>query len=531
MNLVQQLAEYQNAPIQTLEAAKQGANPAISPWVAGAILSDRLEKQKRMQMAQSAAQGPQPTVSEQQDQQVAGIMGLQGAPQGAPQAQPAPQAPAPQQGPGMASGGIISSKMDPRMFDFSGGGIIAFSGKDRSDVPEADDTIYDPVTGVPISGGELSRGDDITFREAIGLGNIENRRALEKLDRDLREAKRAEQKKTQQDEMSPGDTRARPVNVTPMPMPARGAAPAKPAGGIATLGAVQKALTESDEWKDLDRARKAEYAAPNLPETAGALAAEKAAHLKAQGVEKAPWEIASEQTAAIQKMMESQEAERQAARKSDSGWLRMIANMGPGSFGQSGAQGLRALQKHEDEMAAEDQRVRERQLDLRMKLDAINAKAKELQYNEATGDVTKAQENRKELARLKRDADKDRIAIAGKQAELRERAAAAGLQADTSLAVARERAAAGVGTESKEIQMAEAAFARDPEAKAILKRLESFVGKKDREADLRRLREIQASKYRQFGLTLDGAGTMPAGGGPQLSAADQALINKYLPKK
>ena len=78
------------------------------------------------------------------------------------------------------------------------------------------------------------------------------------------------------------------------------------------------------------------------------------------------------------------------------------------------------------------------------------------------------------------------------------------------------------GLESKEIQMAEAAFARDPEAAAIRKRLEAPFGSETKRAtDMRRLREIQASKYAQFGLTLEGApGAAPSPGGnrPPLSS-------------
>lgn len=86
------------------------------------------------------------------------------------------------------------------------------------------------------------------------------------------------------------------------------------------------------------------------------------------------------------------------------------------------------------------------------------------------------------------------------------------------------RIAAGprmAGLESKDIQLAEAAFARDPEAAAIRKRLEvPFGSEAKRAADLRRLREIQASKYAQFGLTLEGAPGAPSPGGnrPPLSS-------------
>ena len=78
------------------------------------------------------------------------------------------------------------------------------------------------------------------------------------------------------------------------------------------------------------------------------------------------------------------------------------------------------------------------------------------------------------------------------------------------------------GLESKEIQMAEAAFARDPEAAAIRKRLEAPFGSETKRAtDMRRLREIQASKYAQFGLTLEGAPSAapsPGGNRPPLSS-------------
>lgn len=55
------------------------------------------------------------------------------------------------------------------------GGIVAFAKGELV----ADDTVYDPVTGVPIYGSQSTGGEDTTLREAIGLGNVENRRALE----------------------------------------------------------------------------------------------------------------------------------------------------------------------------------------------------------------------------------------------------------------------------------------------------------------------------------------------------------------
>ena len=48
------------------------------------------------------------------------------------------------------------------------------------------DTVYDPMTGIPMYGTETTTGDDRTFRERLGLGNVANRKANEELERILR---------------------------------------------------------------------------------------------------------------------------------------------------------------------------------------------------------------------------------------------------------------------------------------------------------------------------------------------------------
>jgi hypothetical protein len=76
------------------------------------------------------------------------------------------------------------------------------------------------------------------------------------------------------------------------------------------------------------------------------------------------------------------------------------------------------------------------------------------------------------------------------------------------------QAAREQGADNKAIAAAEAAYARDPEAAIIKKRLESplYTNRPEKaESDLKRLREIQASKYKQFGITLEGA---PGAGSP-----------------
>jgi hypothetical protein len=92
---------------------------------------------------------------------------------------------------GYAGGGYLPEdqgigRLNAGNMNFAGGGIIAFA--DGGDVEHyygggsTAGTIYDPVTGVPISAENVS-GNDLTFLESVGVFNPENRRALEKADR------------------------------------------------------------------------------------------------------------------------------------------------------------------------------------------------------------------------------------------------------------------------------------------------------------------------------------------------------------
>ncbi len=518
MNLVQQLAEYQNAPIQSLEMAKKGANPAISPWVAAAILSDRIEKQKRMGMEQGAAMGPQPTVADQQDQELSGIM------QAMPQ-QGAPQAPPAQEPVMAAEGGLMSADVDPGMYDYCGGGIIAFGGGGQA-VADADD-MSQPATDTPYfeqMANVLGLVPEAlkALVSAPGHGLNKERKEAPKKARDPQEAeilrlaadvaKGGAGKGEIQDKAAFDKMRGAKVLGAPAGAAPAGGAPA----GAAKDSGIMAQLTSSSEWADLDAARKKQFEAPNLPTTAAAHAAEKAAHLKAQGITEAPWEASAKQTAELRRIMGDEDATRkkeQAERERDERYDTFVANLGSGSFGQSAQGGLRANLKREADLRAEDQRIKELRYNQNLKLNEIDAKAKELRYNEATGDVAAAQKNRKEIAELKNEFEKNKIAIAKGQAGIREQGLAAQLSADTQLKAAGMRAAAGVGSETKETQMAEAAFARDPEAASIKKQLEGHMSEAMRIAKVRRLREIQAAKYKQFGLTLDGTMSAPSAAG------------------
>lgn len=143
--------------IQYLTAAAQGANPEVPPYMA---LSRINEINKEMQMAQNV-QPPTEPLNQSLPKQVMQNMGIgalgqgqpmpQAMPQGMPQgAQPAPQMQAPTQAPpqqvpqmqapqGMAAGGLAGLPIDPRMFEYGSGGVVAFNGEDGDQEVEEDD--------------------------------------------------------------------------------------------------------------------------------------------------------------------------------------------------------------------------------------------------------------------------------------------------------------------------------------------------------------------------------------------------------
>jgi len=113
--------------------------------------------------------------------------------------------------------------------------------------------------------------------------------------------------------------------------------------------------------------------------------------------------------------------------------------------------------------------------------------------------------------------------------KLAHQAAEGRLNRANALAVANIRAdVAGGNADMKATQQAEAAFARDPEAAAIKKMLESplySMNPAKAAPLLSKLRAIQASKYAQFGLTMEPA---PGAASPGGTPADiNALLKKY----
>lgn len=157
MNLIQVQDRLNKLPplpqsIQYLTAAAQGGNPQVPPFMALARIN---EINKEMQSAQQP-QPPAEPLNQSLPKQAMQNMGIgalgqgQPMPQGMPQgAQPAPQMQAPQQAMpqqapqmqaprGMAEGGLAGLPVDPRMFEYGSGGVVAFQVGGDVDEDEVD---------------------------------------------------------------------------------------------------------------------------------------------------------------------------------------------------------------------------------------------------------------------------------------------------------------------------------------------------------------------------------------------------------
>ena len=150
--------------IQYLTAAAQGGNPQVPPFMALARIS---EMNKEIQLAQNRPQPPAEPLNQSLPKQALQNMGIgalgqgqpvttgsgaqlqtgsggqvmSGAPQQAPQMPPqqAPQQGAPQAVMTAADGGLMSLPVDPRMFEYGSGGVVAFNGEDDEQVVEEED--------------------------------------------------------------------------------------------------------------------------------------------------------------------------------------------------------------------------------------------------------------------------------------------------------------------------------------------------------------------------------------------------------
>ena len=143
MNLVQINERLKDLPMQVIQQYANGMNPEVPPYLALSELQRRESSQKQAAATQGGAQG-QPSIKEQLEQK-AGLMALQQAQQQQMQQQqprgpmPAPAGvPQPQMQPQamMARGGLAGIPVRRDMFEYAGGGIIAFAnGGDTMGTP------------------------------------------------------------------------------------------------------------------------------------------------------------------------------------------------------------------------------------------------------------------------------------------------------------------------------------------------------------------------------------------------------------
>ena len=149
MNLVQINERLKDLPMQVVQKYANGMNPEVPPYLALGELQRRELSQKQMATAQGGAQGPQPSVKEQVEQK-AGLMALQQMQQqqmAQQQSQPRGPMPAPAnvsqpedqpEATMMAGGGLARIPVRSDMFEYAGGGIVAFAGGGDVDAARED---------------------------------------------------------------------------------------------------------------------------------------------------------------------------------------------------------------------------------------------------------------------------------------------------------------------------------------------------------------------------------------------------------
>jgi hypothetical protein len=172
MNLMEVQSRLNKLPplpesIQYLTSAAQGGNPQVPPFMALARISEINKEIQSTQQAQPPAEPLNESLPKQalqsmgigalqQGQQQQGMQQMAqqagaaqravppGIPQPVRQQQPQPQQPMPQQAPQgaqpvrmAAGGGLMNIPVDPRMFEYGSGGVVAFSGEDGDQEVEA----------------------------------------------------------------------------------------------------------------------------------------------------------------------------------------------------------------------------------------------------------------------------------------------------------------------------------------------------------------------------------------------------------
>lgn len=534
MNLYKIQEELKFKSIPELQHFANGMDPKVPAWMASAVLKAKVDEKQRWDNMQGAAQGQMPSVKEQLEQK-AGLMQQQAsqAPAGLAQAaMPAPK------GPVQMPGGITSGNAGANM-DFAEGGIVGFSDGGKGDKYE---TPYDRKRREEQEEGTAGLGNMLLYGSApvaaaadvaaLPISLIRNmfysgkgdapgwtpvmdarQRALEGKRVDALAAAPQEERPapTEQDvlEVMQRQDGAAPAVVKRPPAPqgiASGAtkvpptgAPA-PAGAPAPTGAPRVApaggLGSSSVAGMLQKQLGKETAQPT---TEDAIAAIKGIQ-KGFGVDKPAGE---EERAMIAQMRAQREG--QVKDRGLQNLITYLTNVRGSTIGEGLGRGAQMSQAEIARQNAADLAHQEKMYELVSGLNKAN-RAEGVGAAKSAGELLAGREkttSENERAKLQALANVYHTDVA----------AGAQLQSAQIMAAARES-----GLDSKDIQMAESAYSRDPEAQSIKEQMKNPIianNPAKMEAAIKRLREIQISKYAQFGLKIEG--TTPsanAGGTP-----------------
>ena len=152
MNLVQIQDRLKGMPMQAVMAYANGQNPEVPPYLALGELN------RRKQMEQQAAQPPKASVKDEVEQSLMarnamqqGIMGTPRAMQTTGETAEMPAAPQPGGEEEYATGGVVALPVRNEMFDYAGGGIVAFAGGDVVQGNTGDEYYAEPLSDEELS--------------------------------------------------------------------------------------------------------------------------------------------------------------------------------------------------------------------------------------------------------------------------------------------------------------------------------------------------------------------------------------------
>lgn len=187
MNLIQIQEHLKDLPTQAIMAYANGKNPEVPPYMALG------EMNRRKNMEQRAAQAPDSSVKEKLESELNQQLALPGIgqgmnmrinpagmPQPVPAAQPQMAPPMPKmdnpalalsmppqqmsqpgQAPGMAGGGLATLPVDPDMFNYAPGGIVAFADEDNNQLVLPPGTPYSAEESGTYSDGQMGGIDKL----------------------------------------------------------------------------------------------------------------------------------------------------------------------------------------------------------------------------------------------------------------------------------------------------------------------------------------------------------------------------------